>query len=51
MCNTTTYSLKRGILKYGNKGGQAVDKELSQLHSRQVFKPVILSDLTKEEKD
>ena len=51
MCNTTTYSLKKGILKYRNKGRQTVNKELSQLNNREVFKPVILSDLRKEEKD
>ena len=51
MCNTTTYSLKKGILKYENKDRQVVDNESSQLHNREVFKPVMLSDLTKEEKD
>ena len=51
MCNTTNYSLKKGILNYGNIGRQAVNKELSQLHNREVLKPVMLSDLTKEEKD
>ena len=51
VCNTTTYSLNKGIWKYGNKGRQVVNKKLSQLHNREVFKPVMLSDLTKEEKD
>ena len=32
------------------KGKQAVNKELSQLLNREVFKPVMLSKLTKEEK-
>ena len=30
VCNTTTYGLKKGIIKYGNKGRQAVNKDLSQ---------------------
>ena len=51
MCNTNTYSLKKGILKYGMKGKQVVYKELSQLHNREVFKPVMLSNLTKEERE
>ena len=50
VCNTNTYSLNKGILKYGQKGKQAVNKELSQLHNREVFKPVMLSKLSKEEK-
>ena len=51
MCNATTYSLKKGISKYGNKCRQAINKELSQLHNREFFKPVMLSDLIREEKD
>ena len=31
LCNTNTYSLNKGILKYEMKGKQAVNKELSQL--------------------
>ena len=50
VCNTNTYSLNKGILKYGYRGKKAVDKELSQLHNRQVFKPVRLSELTQKEK-
>ena len=28
VCNTTTYSLKKGKLKYENKGRQAVNKKI-----------------------
>ena len=44
VCNTNTYSLSKGILKYGEKGRKAVNKELLQLHNREVFKPVKLSE-------
>ena len=49
VCNTNTYSLNKGILKYGQKGKQAVNKEPSQLHNRETFKPMMPSKLTKEE--
>ena len=32
------------------KGKQAIDEDLSQLHNREVFTPVMLAKLTKEEK-
>ena len=52
VCNTNTYNFKKGILKYGKKGKEAINKELSQLHNRdEVFKPIMISDLTKEEKE
>ena len=51
MCNSQTFNLKKGILKYGNRGKTAVDKELSQLHNRNVFEPIYPSQLTKLEKD
>ena len=39
VCNTNTYRLNKGILKYGVKGKQALNKELTQLHhSRRVRK-------------
>ena len=49
VCNTNTFSLNKGILKFGQKGKQAVNKELSQLRNKEVFKPVMISQLTKEE--
>ena len=42
VCNTNMYSLNKGILIYGLKENQAVNKDLSQLHNREVFKPVML---------
>ena len=50
VCNSQTYNLRRGILIYGNKGKEAVNKELSQLHNRGVFKPIHLSELIQAEK-
>ena len=50
MCNSQTYNLRKGILKYGNKGKEAVNKESSQLHNRGVFEPIHLSELTQVEK-
>ena len=41
-----TYTLKRGIKKFGIKGKQAAYKEIRQLHDRVVFKPVRVEDLT-----
>ena len=46
VCNTNTYSLNKGILKFGIKGRQAVNKELSQSYNREFFKPVMLSKST-----
>ena len=35
-----TYSLKKGIQKFGEKGKQAALKEMKQLHNRECFKPI-----------
>ena len=35
-----TYSLKKGIKKFGDKGKQAALKEMKQLHNRECFKPI-----------
>ena len=51
ICNTQTYNIKKGIIKYGNRGQEAINKELSQLHHREVFKPIQLSELTETEKE
>ena len=51
VCNTQTYNIKKGIIKYGNRGQEAINKELSQLHHREVFKPVQFSELTETEKE
>ena len=50
VCNTQTYNLRKGILKYKDKGRNAVNKELTQLHNRKVFKPIHQSELTESEK-
>ena len=35
-----TFNLKRGLLKFGEKGKQAATKEMKQLHDREVFIPM-----------
>jgi hypothetical protein len=42
----TQYNLKQGILKFGDKGKQAVMTELQQLYDREVMQAVSKSDLT-----
>ena len=51
VCITNIDSIKKGILKYATKGKQALNKDFAQLHDREVFKPVMLSNLTKEERE
>ena len=41
-----TYSLNKGIKKFGESGKQAVNKELKQVHDRVVFEPIHVKDLT-----
>ena len=50
VCNSQKYNLRKGILKYENKGKEAVNKELSELHNRGLFKPIHSSDLTQVER-
>ena len=45
-----TYSLKAGLKKFGNKGSEAATKEMKQLHDRKVFKPIMSSELTSQER-
>ena len=45
-----TYTLKKGILKFGVRGKRAAYKEIRQLHDRVVFKPIRVEDLTPLEK-
>jgi len=47
----TQLSLKWGLSKWKEKEEDAVAKELSQLHFHNTFEPVILSTLTKKEKE
>jgi hypothetical protein len=46
----TQYTLKRGLKEFGNDGLTALGKEVEQLYTRKVAKPVYGNDLTKEEK-
>eukprot|EP00957_Ditylum_brightwellii_P079041 6011857-Ditylum_brightwellii.AAC.1 len=45
-----TYGLRKWLNKFGNKGKTAVNKEFGQLHSRNVFEPIHVKDLTLLEK-
>jgi hypothetical protein len=40
MAFAQTYSLSRGIKKFGTEGGNAMRSEMQQLHDRKCFKPV-----------
>ena len=44
-----TYSLKKGIAKFGQRGKDATMKEMRQLHDRDCWYPVKKSDLNKTE--
>jgi hypothetical protein len=46
----TQYNLKRGLKEFGNDGLVALGKEVEQLYTRKVSKPVDSKDLTKEQK-
>jgi hypothetical protein len=46
----TQYNLKRGLKEYGNDGRVALGKEVEQLYTRKVSKPVDSNDLTREQK-
>lgn len=45
-----TYSLKKGLKKYGKKGYDAAFGEMKQLHDRIAFRPVNVNDLTPQER-
>ena len=42
--------MEKGLKKFGERGKQAVEKELDQLHRRGCFKPVDVSSQSPEEK-
>jgi hypothetical protein len=44
------YMLKRGLQKWGDKAGEAAQKELDQLHRRNCFTPIDMKSLTPTEK-
>jgi hypothetical protein len=46
----TQYNLKRGLKEFGNDGLTALGKEVEQLYTRKVSKPVNSDDLTKDQK-
>ena len=43
------YTLKKSMMKFGNRGRQAAQSELSQLNDRMVFTPIHRRDITNEE--
>jgi hypothetical protein len=46
----TQYNLKRGLKEFGNDGIVALEKEMEQLHTSKVNKPLDDSHLTKAQK-
>ena len=40
------FSLNKGLKIFGNKANVAVQKELSQIHAIDTYKPIIKSSLT-----
>ena len=45
-----TYSLKKGIAKFGKRGKEAVDGEMKQLHDRATWKPLDVNTLSAQER-
>lgn len=45
-----SYSLKRGIKVFGDKGMNAAHKEIKQLHERTAFKPIHVATMTPQER-
>ncbi len=41
-----TYSLNKGLKKFGDRGTEAAQKEMKQLHDRVVFEPIQIADMT-----
>ena len=48
--NVVTYSLKKGIAKFGEEGRASALKEMKQLHDRECFAPIDSKTLTPTEK-
>jgi hypothetical protein len=44
------YTLKPGLRKFGNDGIVALGKEMEQLHTQKVAKPVDSNNLTRDQK-
>ena len=49
-CLGPQYILQRGLKKFGDEGKEAAKKEMKQLHDRECFKPILISELTATEK-
>jgi hypothetical protein len=45
-----TYSLAKGLKKFGSKGRQAAVGEMKQIHDRVVFQPIHVNEMTSLEK-
>ena len=45
-----TYSLKKGLKKFGGEGYKAAYKEMKQLHDRVCFKPINPDEMTSQER-
>jgi hypothetical protein len=45
-----TYSLNKGIKKFGQRGRAAAEKEMRQLHDRDCFRPIDVNSLNQQEK-
>lgn len=45
-----TFTLKKGLAKFGQKGREAAFNEMKQLHDRVVFVPIDIATLTQQEK-
>jgi hypothetical protein len=41
-----TYSLKKGLKKFGECGKTAVTRKMKQLHNRVVFEPIRVKEMT-----
>jgi len=46
----TQMNVRQGLLTFGDKGNEAISKELKQLHDKRAITPVQHSDMTTEEK-
>ena len=44
-----TYSLKKGLKKFGDHGKAAAVNKMSQLHEHAVFEPIRVKDMTQVE--
>ena len=45
-----TYTLKKGLERFKDRGRNAAQKEMRQLHDRVVFKPILWEELTVRER-